>query len=58
MRLVNGGSELEGRVEVCRNSKWGSVCDVNWDDIDARTVCRELGFSVTGMHNAGFKRHY
>ena len=48
VRLLDGHSFLEGRVEVCYNNEWGSVCDNRWDNNDARVVCRQLGFSVAG----------
>ena len=45
VRLVDGRTEKDGRVEICLNGFWGSVCDVNWDERDARVVCRQLGFN-------------
>ena len=42
VRLVNGAIANEGQVEVC------TVCGDFWDELDARAVSRELGYSYTG----------
>ena len=44
VRLVGGNSVSEGRVEICYNGVWGSICYYGWTNIDAAIVCRQLGF--------------
>ena len=48
VRLVNGTTLQEGRLEICLNSNWSTVCDDNWDNRDARVVCRGLGYNENG----------
>ena len=44
IRLVNGLTLHEGRVEICNYGLWGSICYYQWDHRDARVVCRQLGY--------------
>lgn len=44
VRLVGGDTEYEGRLEVNKFGKWGTVCDTNLNNKLAVVVCRSLGF--------------
>ena len=46
IRLMGGGSDREGRVEICIDSRWGTVCDDQWDSNEASVVCRQLDFKA------------
>ena len=44
VRLSGQLTSESGRLEVCNNNAWGTVCNYNWDTQDARVACRNLGF--------------
>lgn len=53
--LVGGNSESEGRVEVCVNRAWGTVCSYNWGTQEANVVCGQLGFLPRGQFEASMQ---
>ena len=48
VKLVNGESMLEGRVEVCHGGSWATICDSFWSSVDASIVCQQLGYPSDG----------
>ena len=48
IRLRDGTASMNGRVEVCLNGDWGTVCDDGWTTVDSNIACRQLGFSNSG----------
>ncbi|KAK1135090.1 hypothetical protein K0M31_007860 [Melipona bicolor] len=44
IRLANGSSPLEGRVEVRHHGIWGTVCDDDFSVAAATVICRSLGY--------------
>ena len=46
VRLADGPTELEGRVEIFYNGSWFAVCDYIFGIEEADVVCRQLGFEA------------
>ena len=53
---MNGSTNREGRVEVCVDGRWGTVCGEGWGDTEAGLVCARLGFPGQGESN--FRHSY
>ena len=48
LRLQGGANNMTGRVEICFNNQWQTICDGEWGATDARVTCRQLGYSPNG----------
>ena len=51
IRLVEGTSEYNGRVEICISGDYYTICDSRWTSADASVTCRQLGYDSQGKHN-------
>ena len=45
VRLANGITAYDGRVEIHHKGVWFAVCRTEWDFEDANVACRQLGFA-------------
>ena len=50
VRIVGSSNPSFGRVEVCVNQTWGTICDSAWNDNAASVICKQQGFSSYGIH--------
>ena len=58
LRLIGGSSDNEGRVEICYENRWGTICDNGWSNEDAKVVCRQLGFQTVGEYSTIANLYY
>ena len=49
IRLQGGRTQADGRVEICFNDRWGTVCDDEFGREEAAVLCRQQGFSSEGL---------
>ena len=48
VRLQDGPNEQSGRVEICFNNVWGTICSNGFGAVDAGVLCRQLGYEQDG----------
>ena len=49
IRLIGGMRPSEGRVELCVNNAWGTVCDDGWSVQDSNVACKVAGHQAFGI---------
>ncbi|CAG2232256.1 unnamed protein product [Mytilus edulis] len=52
LRISAGFAVNQGRLEINFKGEWGTVCDRNFEDVDAEVACRQLGYCSGIMHPA------
>lgn len=45
IRLSGGEYDWEGTIYIRVKGEWGGVCKMEFDLVDARVACRQLGYS-------------
>ncbi len=48
IRLQGGNDDRSGRVEICNDNAWGTICNNLWDNVDADVACGQLGYVEEG----------
>ena len=51
IRLAGGSNPLEGRVEICFNRAWGTVCSKGFGEGEAQVVCNLVDTITGSTHN-------
>lgn len=51
IQLVDGDGYSSGRLEVCYEGTWGTVCSMGFGLTAGDVVCKQLGFSGKFLTN-------
>ena len=46
LKLVDGRTDYEGRLQVELNGEWGTVCNRGWNLLNSKIVCQQMGLIV------------
>lgn len=52
---MDGNNRYEGRVEICHNNIWGTVCQDFFGRPNSAVVCRQLGLNYAGVLQISFR---
>ncbi|CAI8015589.1 Neurotrypsin [Geodia barretti] len=47
VRLVDGATDVEGRVEICFSRRWGTISGDGWTQTESTVICNDLGYEAT-----------
>ena len=54
IRLAGETTATSGRLEICYNHAWGTICNYQWGEPDSDVACRQLGFQYHGKYSIGY----
>ena len=57
VRIAGRSTMTTGIVEVCINSTWGTICALNWTNVNSLVVCRQLGYQ-NGIYDIVYVQVY
>ncbi|VDI23188.1 Hypothetical predicted protein, partial [Mytilus galloprovincialis] len=52
LRIIPGFADNQGRLEINYRDEWGTVCNKNFENVDAEVACKQLGYCSGIMHPA------
>ena len=47
VRIIGGATF--GRVDICVQQTWGTICNTEWNDVTASVICGQQGHSQYGI---------
>lgn len=53
MKVVNGTSRCNGRVEIYRDGQWKRACNNEWSKNEENVVCREINCGTAAIETSG-----
>jgi hypothetical protein len=47
VRLVDGATDVEGRVEICFSRRWGTISGDGWTQTESTVICNDIGYETS-----------